>query len=44
MKMAEPLRVRFAGSKAENAILAGGLGLVGLGLFLLGRTRRAMQP
>ena len=44
MKMAEPLQVRFTGSKAENAILAGGLALVGFGFFLLGRTRRAMQP
>ncbi len=44
MKMAEPLQARFTGSKAENAILAGGLALVGFGLFLLGRTRRAMQP
>jgi len=44
MKMAEPLQARFTGSKAENAILASGLALVGLGLFLLGRTRRAMQP
>ena len=44
MKMAEPLQVRFTGSKAENGILAGGLALVGFGLFLLGRTRRAMQP
>ncbi len=44
IKMAEPLRVRFTGTKAENAVLAGGLGLVGFGLFLLGRTRRVMQP
>ncbi len=44
MKMAEPLQARFTGSKAENAILASGLALVRFGLFLLGRTRRAMQP
>ncbi len=44
MKMAEPLQARFTGTKAENAVLAGGLALVGFGFFLLGRTRRTMQP
>jgi hypothetical protein len=44
MKMTEPLQARFTGSKAERAILVSGLAFVGFGLFLLGRTRRAMQP
>src|SRR3990170_1450201 len=33
MKMADPLQARFTGAKAENAIRASGLALVGLGLF-----------
>ncbi len=35
MRMSEPLRVCFGGSMAEILLLAVGLGLVGLGLFLL---------
>ena len=44
MKMAAPLRVRFTGSRTETSVLATGLAFVGLGLFLLGRSRRAVQP
>ncbi len=42
MTMAAPLQVRFAGSRAETSVLIMGLGFVGLGLFLLGRSRRAL--
>ncbi len=43
MRMTEPLRVRFTGSRAETSVLTTGLGLVGLGLFLLGRSRMAQS-
>lgn len=35
MQMSEPLRARFGGSTVEILFLAAGIGLVGLGLFLL---------
>jgi len=35
MQMSEPLRARFGGSTVEILLLAAGIGLAGLGLFLL---------
>lgn len=44
MKMAEPLRVRFAGSRTETIILAVSLALIGLGLTSLWRSREGAHP
>lgn len=44
MKMAEPLRVRFAGSRAEIVILAVAVGLIGFGLLSLWRGREIGRP
>lgn len=44
MKMAEPLRVRFAGSTAEIMILAVAVGLIGFGLLSLWRGGEIVRP
>lgn len=44
MKMAEPLRVEFAGSTTEAILLAVALALIGLGLTSLWRSREEARP